>query len=423
MLPFRKIRAHQHSLHPTPIASLNRALEEGQQAPPESTWLDWIWRTDPEEPLFASVLLNRNHLLGLILCRHRALLPPEGARAAASGDRRMTLMAKAPEAMTLRELRDTVDNLLIEWPSFLTRLRENPQSEANFRAVTSLIEDCFRRLGTLAAQGGSGQVLDDPLGVEPDASVAGGCRLTRPCLRRLLGSFLVLYRHLHLLETAVPVAPEPFDCKVKGHHLEASSEDFHHLCMVSTLPVAARLNYKQDFPGMYNHVSQVPKQKEAPRPDRASSGWCTFFVLVFFCLVGSVHSRFRSHDPRGHALPFCAKGVCNHQHDARHADAAFSGLYEPQVVYFHNPQYERRARISLAEVLAGDPVQVLPALCQLYPGIPLRYEEEHLDLSQPTGQWQWLVLPGRIYLVHPDGAVYHSDNITALLRIHVDATA
>ena len=91
------------------------------------------------------------------------------------------------------------------------------------------------------------------------------------------------------------------------------------------------------------------------------------------------------------------------------------------MVYFHNPQYERQSRAPLEDVKKGDPVQVLPALCQLYPGIPLKYEEDPIDLSGPTHEWMWLVVPGRVYLVHPDGPIYHSDNVTALLRIHVDA--
>jgi hypothetical protein len=91
-----------------------------------------------------------------------------------------------------------------------------------------------------------------------------------------------------------------------------------------------------------------------------------------------------------------------------------------QVVYFHNAQYERQPRIPLAETVDGDPMQVLPALCQLYPEVPLRYEEDHVDLSRPTGSWLWMVLPGRVYLVGPDRRVYHSPNVTSLLRVYLE---
>ena len=30
---------------------------------------DWMWGTDPEEAYHADVLLNRNQLLGLMVCR------------------------------------------------------------------------------------------------------------------------------------------------------------------------------------------------------------------------------------------------------------------------------------------------------------------------------------------------------------------
>jgi len=91
-----------------------------------------------------------------------------------------------------------------------------------------------------------------------------------------------------------------------------------------------------------------------------------------------------------------------------------------QVVYFHNAQYERRARITLAETADGDPMQVLPAIRQLYPEVGLHYEEDHVDLSRPTGRWFWMVLPGRIYLVGPDQRIYHSENVTSLLRVYLE---
>jgi hypothetical protein len=95
-------------------------------------------------------------------------------------------------------------------------------------------------------------------------------------------------------------------------------------------------------------------------------------------------------------------------------------LFFSQVVYFHNAQYERQARVGLEDALDGAPMQVLPAICQLYPEVPLHYEEDHVDLSRPTGKWLWMVLPGRIYLVGPDERVYHSDNVTSLLRVYLE---
>ena len=244
-----------------PLAPANAAFEAGGDIP-DTAWTEWLWRTDPEEPLAAAILLNRNHLLGLLLCRHQAVSQVRAAAAGLVDDDRMTLMRKHPHDMTLRELRDTVDNVLIEWPRFLGRLRDNPRGDENLKAVGALVDASFARLGSLASHPAGPEVFDDGNATEPDDADSTRLRLTRPCLRRLLGTFLVMYRHLHLLALAEPIEPEPFDCQIRRHHMEASGDDFNMLCMSMTLPVAARLNYKQDFPGMYNHVSQVKPPKK-----------------------------------------------------------------------------------------------------------------------------------------------------------------
>ena len=331
------------------LAPLNAALESSGDLP-EETWTEWLWGSDPEEAFAPGILMNRCHLLGLLVCRHQAgVAQGQGAaHVGACSDARMTLMKKEPAQMSLRELKDTVDNVLIEWPRFLDRLEDNPRADENFRAVTALLDACLARFGHLASHPGPVSVFDDASCTEPHTA-EGQCRLTRPAMRRMLGGFMVMYRHLYLLSKAEEVEPEPHDCGVRRHHMEASMDDFHLLCMSMRLPVAARLNYKQDFPGMYNHVSQV--------------------------------------------------------------------------VYFHNPQYERLQRIALDQVSAGEPMQVLPALCQLHPEVELAYEEDHLDLSAPTGKWRWMILPGRVYLVGPDSRVYRSENVTSLMRIYLESRA
>ena len=335
------------------LGSLNERLEAGRGLP-EETWVRWLWQTDPEEQVLVTVLLNQSHLLGLLVCRHQAMqgvgrgVQTRRQRSAECGDERIHVVDKTPGEMSLREVRDTVDNLLIEWPRFLQRLATNPRADENLKAVVGLVDGCLARLGHLASHQGRMDVFDDGGSTEPHDE-EGRMRLTRPCLRRMLGSFMVIYRHLHLLGGAEAVDPEPFDCGITKHHMEASQDEFSLLCMNMQLPVAARLNYKHDFPGMYNHVSQV--------------------------------------------------------------------------VYFHNAQYERTRRIGLAQVSEGDPVHVLPALRQLYPEIALHYEEDHVDLSRGTGKWLWMVVPGRVYLVGPEGQAYHSDNITSLMRVYLESRA
>lgn len=332
---------HRHSQATPPLSGSNHSIEtSGVLANPALLWKDWTWRADPEEPFEPSVLMNRSHLLGLLACRHMAGVMRDTCSARPAPDERMTLVSKSPQAYTLRELRDTIDNLLIEWPKFVERLNHNPRAAENLQAVASLIDGCFARLGHLAQFPSDARVFDDAACTEPHTK--GLMRLSRPGLRRLLGSFMALYRHVDILARAEDVEGEPADCQLRKHHVEASTDDFHLLCMHMLLPVAAKLNYKQDFPGMYNHVSQV--------------------------------------------------------------------------IYFHNPQYERSKRAELEEILAkGEPVQALPAICQIYPEIELTYEEDPVDLSAPTGKWRWLVVPKRVYLVGPDSRIYYHENILVLL--------
>jgi hypothetical protein len=350
------------------LSQLNDLLE-CTDAIPDTTWTDWLWKADPEEPITPGILLNRCHLLGLLVCRYQARARGDDeqdteerdAASAASaegskqgqknGDDRMSLMSKSPLHMTLRELKDTIDNILIEWPRFLQRLGENPKRHENLQAVVGLVDKCLARFGHLAENPGPPEIFDDTGCTEPYPSADKsqvGVRLTRTALRRLLGSFMVIYRHLHLLARAEQVEPIPFECGVCKHHMEASTDEYNLLCMSMRLPVAARLNYKQDFQGMYNHVSQV--------------------------------------------------------------------------VYFHDPQYERLPRVPLDQVPAGDPMQILPALRQLHPEIEIMYEEDNVDLSGPTGKWHWVVLPGRVYLAGPDSRIYHSENVTSLLGVYLQAT-
>ena len=245
-----------------PLSGSNHNIEAaGTLGNPADLWTDWIWRADPEEAFEPSVLMNRSHLLGLLACRHMAgLLRDHGACQPQVGqvpcsDDRMTLVSKQPQAYTLRELRDTIDNLLIEWPKFVERLKDNPRAAENLQAVAVLIDGCLARLGHLAQFPADARVFDDAACTEPHTK--GLMRLSRPGLRRLLGSFMALYRHIDILQRAEEVQTEPADCQLRKHHIEASTDDFHMLCMHMLLPVAGKLNYKQDFPGMYNHVSQV----------------------------------------------------------------------------------------------------------------------------------------------------------------------
>lgn len=239
------------------LASLYATLMATGELPPE-TWDEWLWKTDPEEPFSGDVLMNRCQLLGFLVCLCRGLEQRESPDAAADPSlERLTLTGTPVRSMTLRELKDTIENLLIEWPLFLDRLAENPHAQRNLDSVVALIDQCVARFGALCLQSWDEAVLDDLPSVEPAAGAPGRLRVTHACVRRTVSTFLVLYRHLHLLAVCKEVPAEWRDPGITKYHVEASSDDFNLLCMHLSLPVAAKLNYKHDFPGMYNHVSQV----------------------------------------------------------------------------------------------------------------------------------------------------------------------
>lgn len=234
---------------------------------PDELWDEWLWRTDPEERYSPDVLMNRCHLLGLMMCLYKGLTEHE---AQGPGDARLAIMDKPVSGMSLRELKDTVENLQVEWPSFLQRLPANPNAQDNLDAVIGTIEQCVSRFGILCGQAANEEVMDDLASVEPSKAHPGLFQVTPACIRRMVCTFLVLYRHLHLLAVATPVSPDWCDCGVTKYHMEASGDDFNLLCMHLSLPVAGRLNYKNDFPEMYNHVSQAvffhnPDYQRAPR--------------------------------------------------------------------------------------------------------------------------------------------------------------
>jgi hypothetical protein len=320
---------------------------------PDELWDEWLWKTDPEEPFAPEVLLNRCHLLGFLFCLSRGLdtQSVECRRRDIDSQQRLTLMEKPVGEMTLRELKDTIENLQIEWPAFIGRLEQNPCAQANLDAVLQLIDQCVGRFGQLCMHAYREDVMDDLGSVEPTPGSAGMLRVTRACIRRTVSTILVLYRHLHLLSVCETVPARWCDQGITKYHMEASNDEFNLLCMHLTLPVAAKLNYKHDFPGMFNHVSQV--------------------------------------------------------------------------VFFHNSEYQRIPRVSLESLSTAGVEHVLPALMQLYPSIGLRYEEDHIDLSESSegGDWFWLVVAGRVYLIDPSRKVWYSSDVTSLLGVYLSHSA
>lgn len=121
---------------------------------PESAWEDWTWRSDPTEPCAIECLVNRSQLLGLLLARYRGAMQSEfhgsqctlvdflGVPSTAT-ESRLCLFAQRPVAeYTLRELRDSVQNLQVHWV----------QCQAvRLQGIMKAVDSCFHRLGVLAS--------------------------------------------------------------------------------------------------------------------------------------------------------------------------------------------------------------------------------------------------------------------------------
>jgi hypothetical protein len=133
----------------------------------------------------------------------------------------------------------------------------SPNTQRHLEGVITLIGQCFARFGALCLVADSAEVMDDLSSVDPCQAHPGAFRITTACIRRTVCTFMVFYRHLHLLAVARNVPDAFYDCGITKYHMEASGDEFNILCMHLSLPVAAKMNYKHDFPEMYNHVSQV----------------------------------------------------------------------------------------------------------------------------------------------------------------------
>ena len=304
---------------------------------PEDIFEEWLWKTDPEEKFDKDVLMNRCQLLGLLVCLYKAL---EEHQADPLGvDSRLSIMDKPVEAMSLTELNDTIANIQCEWPAFLARLPANPNAQENLDGVVRLIDRCVARFGHLCTLAGGVEVMDDLCSVEK--SHDGLLQLTRAYMRRTICTFHVLYRHIHLLAMAETAPDQYYDVGITKYHVEASSDLFNTLCMYLTLPVAATINYKMDYAGLFNHISQP--------------------------------------------------------------------------TFLHNPNYQRKPRQELAKFDSAPPEHILPAVCEMYPDIPIKYEEDRIDLAPGQGHF-WIVIAGRIYLVDPEGRVHYSPSVTSLVQ-------
>lgn len=133
------------------------------------------------------------------------------------------------------------------------------------------VDALFHRFGTIACQTGEAHSpsnqsspFDEPGSIEScdsDNGARSRVKLNSICIRRMVSTFFVLYRHLHCWNAKTAMADErrseDDDSGIKLHHILAASDDFSKLSMHWDLMPSAKLNYVHDFRGLFNCVSQV----------------------------------------------------------------------------------------------------------------------------------------------------------------------
>ena len=227
---------------PLSIAALNAAFEAGGDLPP-TVWDEWLWGCDLAEPVSVDCILNRMHLLGLLIARYRAVKEP-GLQDVCLRIPGIVHHQTNMATLTPRQLKDVVDCLQVHWSRYI-------EEGVHMETLLETVDACMARFG---------RFNNSPCSIE-DVNMRDAAyehRMNLPTIRRFVSIFCVLYRHLHLDHFAVePESTTAEPERIRDYHLQASQETFFKLSMHSDLPPAARLLYRQDFAGFYHCISQV----------------------------------------------------------------------------------------------------------------------------------------------------------------------
>jgi hypothetical protein len=222
------------------LSSLNSAFESGGDLP-STAWDQWLWKCDLAEPVSVHCILNKMHLLGLLISRFRALKEPSLADVCL-GITGIVHHQTNVATLTPRQLQDVVDCLQMHWAQYIDSIPAETLLET--------LDACMVRFGRMNL----GPCLYEDVNMR-DAACEH--RMNQPTIRRFISIFCVLYRHLHMDHFAVEPTVTADSEQIQECHMQASQETFFKLAMHSDLPPAARLLYRQDFAGFYHCISQV----------------------------------------------------------------------------------------------------------------------------------------------------------------------
>ena len=228
------------------LSTLNSLIESGECDPPPSIWHEWLWECDLAEPVTVDCLLNRMHLLGLLIARLRALREPALMDVCVSLPQMVHQHMRVAQ-LTPRQLKDVLEDLQMHWLRY-------QDEDTDPDTLSELVDALLVRFGCFCLRP---YVYDD---INMRDSAADD-RMSVLTIRRIVTILCVLYRHLHMLVSARCVQAEDIagvECpQIQDYHVQASQEAFFKHAMHADIPPAAHLLYQQDFAGFYHCVSQV----------------------------------------------------------------------------------------------------------------------------------------------------------------------
>ena len=218
------------------------ALVESDGFLPHAVWDQWLWGCDLAEPVVGDAVLNKMHLLGLLLARHRAIKEPHLMEVCISLPGLVHRNVRIA-TLTPRQLKDAVENMQVHWDRYIGIEDDD--------LLICTVDAFMIRFGSFNIKP---FVYDDVNMRDPNCET----RMSLHTIRRFVTIFCLLYRHLHVHTMAVtPTVVAAERCLLHAFHVQASEDAFHKHQMHAHLPPAARLLYRQDFSGFYHCASQV----------------------------------------------------------------------------------------------------------------------------------------------------------------------
>jgi hypothetical protein len=222
------------------IAEKNKQFEMGNLELNESDWNEWLWCTDMHEPI--QPRFNLNHLYGLLLSRYKALLHKNSLNQFRVCDIIDSIVHsnKNVADLTFKEFRNMMEDIQIHWHDYF--------KQNQFEQIVDVL---FVRFGMFNL---NEQTFDDLSAIDPENPL----RLNDATLRRFLSAFCVMYRHIDLEAKSNNITKKiDKDFDIQNFHVQAGLDIFYEHAMLADLPLASRIQYKQDFKEMYHSVSQV----------------------------------------------------------------------------------------------------------------------------------------------------------------------